>query len=501
MLDARIHPLRSQFTLCVAAIASALAVGAATSAYASGGYSITENFAGGNSSQSGFYPPDTDGSVGGGYVTEFINGYVGVYSTAGAIQKNESLSTFWSNAGVTVASGFSPGDVRIIYDTSINRWVASSDTFVNSGSETANNQILLAVSATSSPLGSWRGVSVNSSPNNSSLWADFPTLGVNGDGVFVSANMFSTSTGSSSNIDVISLPLSSLESGSTSGLNLQQVSANNHGFAVQPINNFSTNTSNSTPENMYSNYASNGSTDSVARTQITGSITSPTLSSTQQLATTTGYSGPVSAPQTGSTITVDANDNRFSGSLYQQPANSTSANTVWEVITVQNPNHSALDALQWMRIDPVNNTVVASGLLSSSTLSLYDGSIAVTADGHIVVGLSASSSTTDPGAYAYIGTYDANTGTTSFTNLVQLIGGTAPVTAGGSSTTPARFGDYSTTVLDPNNPDAVWTFNEFGGGNKLWNTQISQITFTPEPATLAMLAVGGIGLLTARRRR
>ncbi len=485
----------------ILALAVCALIGAGpVAAYGSAGYTIAENFAGGDYSSSGYYPPDTDGAVGGGDVMEFINGYVGVYNTTGSLLSSSSLSSFWSNAGVTPGDGIYPGDVRVVYDSSVDRWFASSDTF--SSPQPGNNQLLVAVSQNSSPLGAWSGFAINSSPSDTGLWADYPTLGVNGQGVFINANMFTTGGNPTSNsIDVLSIPKASLL-GATPSIGgyqlLQGVSASVHGYAVQPINNFVANM----PETMYANYASSGGTDSIAQSQLSGNINSPTLSSSQNLATTTGYSGPVSSPQSGSNILVDAVDNRFGGSLYQQPANSTSAGEVWEVITVQNPSNSALDALQWMRINPNTNTIDASGLLSDPNLSFYDGSIAVTPDGHIVIGFSASSPSTDPSAYAYIGSYDASTGGTNFNHLVPLIAGTSPVTLGGDATTPARFGDYSTTVLDPTNPDAVWTFNEFGGGSG-WNTQISEIAFTPvpEPATLALLALGTLALLARRKKR
>ena len=122
-------------------------------AYGSAGYTIAENFAGGDYSSSGFYPPDTDGAVGGGDVMEFINGYVGVYSTTGSLLSSSSLSSFWSNAGVTLGGGIYPGDVRVVYDSSVNRWFASSDTF--SSPQAGDNQLLVAVSQNSSPLGTW----------------------------------------------------------------------------------------------------------------------------------------------------------------------------------------------------------------------------------------------------------------------------------------------------------------------------------------------------------
>lgn len=507
--------MRSWKCVALGAAVSVSLCSGGVAAYGSAGYTIAENFAGGHYGTNGnfsdaLYPPDSNGSVGGGDVMEFINGYVGIYSKSGSLLKSSSLSNFWSNAGASWDSGLSPGDTRIIYDTSAQRWFATSGTFnmTPSGSQTGNNQILVGVSQTSDPTGGWKGFAINSSPSDSSLYADFPTLGVNGDGVFINANMFTTSgTSSSGSIDVISIPKASLTAATPSinHFKLQQVSNTNHGDSVQPINNFSA----SMPETMYANYGPISSIgpggkqnyDGIAQTTLSGSITNPTLSTSQNFATTTVNNQPVGAPQSGSTTLVDANDHRFGSSLYQQPANSTSAGDVWEVFSVQNPNNSSLDGLQWLRINPSTNTVDASGLLTDSNLSLYDGSIAVTPDGHIVVSFSASSTSTDPGAYAFIGTYDSTTGTASFSaNPVQLVAGTSPVTFGGSATTPARFGDYSTAVLDPSNPEAVWTFNEFGGGNG-WNTQISEVSFAPVPASGSLALVGLLLLIFSLRRR
>jgi hypothetical protein len=141
--------------------------------------------------------PDTDGAVGPDRFVEFINGAYRVYDLTGTVLQSMSADEFWTAAGVTPTFPFDP---RVLYDPPSGRWFASS-----ADGNTAPGNILLAVSKTSDPTQGWQAFSIPASADGAS-WADFPTLGVNQEGVYLSAAQF----GGSGNQIVIAVPKADL---------------------------------------------------------------------------------------------------------------------------------------------------------------------------------------------------------------------------------------------------------------------------------------------------
>jgi hypothetical protein len=122
--------------------------------------------------------PDTDGAVGPGTFVEFINGAFAVYDQSGNLLQFMTSDAFWTAAGVTPIFPFDP---RILFDPVSGRWFATS-----ADSEEPPGHVLLAVSKTSDPTQGWTAFSLPASPDGSAF-PDFPTLGINQDGVFISA--------------------------------------------------------------------------------------------------------------------------------------------------------------------------------------------------------------------------------------------------------------------------------------------------------------------------
>src|SRR5215467_5684102 len=187
---------------------------------------IDLSFTGSSLRTSGFIPPDTMGAVGPDHFVELLNGQYAVYRNAdGARIQTSTLNDFWRSAGVTPAGSFA-FDSRVTFDASSGRWFASSAD--NSGGP---NNFLVAVSNSSDPTKGWKGFAVRSA-SDGTRWADFPTLGVNRDGVYVAANMFPiTAPGVTTNILV--LPKADLLAGTVARRTLfENVDT---GFSVQPV--------------------------------------------------------------------------------------------------------------------------------------------------------------------------------------------------------------------------------------------------------------------------
>lgn len=144
---------------------------------------IGKNFTSSTIADSGFFPPDTMGTVGERHIVELINGRYAVYDkVTGARVRSSTLNQFWTDANVEF-KGFA-FDPRVVYDPFSKRWFAAS---VDNGRD--DNNFLLAVSKTSDPTEGWTGFAIDSNSNDQ-RWADYPTLGFNKDGVYLSANMF-----------------------------------------------------------------------------------------------------------------------------------------------------------------------------------------------------------------------------------------------------------------------------------------------------------------------
>src|SRR5207237_6161048 len=138
--------------------------------------------------------------------------------------------SFWSAAGVTPTGGLS--DPRIIYDHASGRWFAAEIDLGNPTGQT--NNFLLAVSATSDPTGTWRGVKVDPNPN----FADFDTLGLDATGVYMASNDFTTGGASLGQDTIVSFPKADLLLATPSAANRVAFSAQStgtRGVSLQPV--------------------------------------------------------------------------------------------------------------------------------------------------------------------------------------------------------------------------------------------------------------------------
>ncbi len=443
------------------------------------GLNFTSSTRGFNSS---FIPPDTMGAVGSEHIVELINGRYSVYdkSTAQNLQSS-SLSQFWSDAGV---SRFDVFDPRIVYDPFSERWFAVSA----ADRRSSDSSFLLAVSKTDDPTQGWNGFAIDGDSTNQ-RWVDYPSIGFNKDGVYLSATMFPNTSGGV-RTTFVAVPKNDLL-GDTPTVARTTKFENNFtsdtGFNVQPVVDLD---DTELPAAIFSNF--NTFSGLFKRSNITGDIISPSFETSDGLVSVMPFSSKFSAEQPGSKQNLEI----FNGSIFH--ANLVLQNgSFWGVQTVDDGTGRA--AMRWFQIDADTNQLQQEGLISDPNLDFYYGSIAVNEFDDVAIGFSGSGENQFVSSYAALG--QTADGVTTFDTPLLLKEGVADyeVTFG---TGRNRWGDYSATVVDPNDPSIFWTFQEFVSAEDIWSTQITElkidrdIASVPEPTSavgLLALSILGIG--------
>ena len=413
-------------------------------------------------------PPDSDGAAGPVHFVEFINGRFSVFNKSDGVKVQTMTDlTFWNQAGVTFPNTWDVTDPRIVYDPSSQRWFASEIDFDPSGLINTN-RFLLAISATANPAGAWKAVTIPSDPggNNS---ADFPTLGLDAQGVYLSGDMFDANSFPVA-VTVVSLPKAALlnTSPSTAGLTrFNNLSYTTRGEILQPVTCFDGSghgnvlSTGSVGLDVNGNLVTNAALVS-SQVQNPAGPGSATLTSATRLSVSP-YTAPPFPLQPDGSANLDNGDARFSAIVYE---------VAGVMYAVHGTQVGVRAALRWYRIDPVQKTVLESGTLNDPTKDLFYPSIAVNPMGTVVIAYNASSASTFISSFAVIGT--TSNGVTSFGQPLLLRSGAASYQRTDSTGT-SRWGDYSATSVDPADPTRFWTIQEVPASQTAWSTSVTEL--------------------------
>jgi hypothetical protein len=461
---------------------------------------IGQNFTGisyGSSiTDSSALPPDANGAVGPTAYVEFINGIFAIYNkTNGADLIRFSTDVdFWANAGVTnLDSSFEVTDPRIIYDPASQRWFASQidvDVYTQIlGGVLSTNDFLLAVSATSDPNGKWYGKLFPSDPVDGNF-ADFPTLGVDAQGVYLSGDMFDSTadpnTAPPLGCELVSFPKSDLLKVPpvfTNSTFFPTMSYSQRGQVLQPAicsDGGSTGTilaagdigiTSAPHSNLVTWAVQNASTPSATLSASTFISVPPYM-----VPNNADVMSPLFVPtQPDGTTNLMANDARFSAKVY----------SVGGVLyAVHNTELNNRIAIRWYRIRAADGALLEVGTIADTNLDLFYPSIAANPQGTVVIGCNGCSGSPNKfvSAYAYIGR--PASGVTTFGSPILLKSGVVNYHGDdeGLVNPDCRWGDYSTTSLDPADPNRFWTLQMFAADTNVWSTQITEIITQPPVA-------------------
>ncbi|MFI5196146.1 MAG: T9SS type A sorting domain-containing protein [Chitinophagales bacterium] len=370
------------------------------------------------------------------------------------------MSGFW---GGGLLAGGSPYDPRVEYDPYTRRWIIIS---VSVNSSFQASRILVAVSQTGNPTGTWYKFSVVTDATNAT-WLDFPCLGFNKQWITVTGNYFTTA-GSSTNSVIYAFNKTLLLAG-TSATATRIVPS---GFTVCPAVTYDSLVSSMFLVDAYSS-------NKLRLRKLTGTASAAVLSGTlgyPTSATTWAYQGGGGAdfaPQLGSTHKLQTNDDRVNNVTFRN-------GKVWCAHNVFLPSSSPNRcSAMWWQIDTVAGAVNQNGLIDDPTAAIFYAFPTITANKNndALIGFSYLSASVHPSC-GYALHMSGDVASTMRPVYVYRHGLTAYYQI--FSGTQNRWGDYSGTCVDPRNDRDFWTIQETTNtSTNIWDTWWAFVTVCP----------------------
>jgi len=472
-------------------------------------------------------PPDTMGAVGRTQYMVTTNGAYAVYNkTDGTRLSLLSDSAFWISAGQTGTNG----DTRLMYNADASRWV-----MVAFGSNVKDLNV--AVSDTDNALGPWKSVKFEGYAGlGFGGTADYPTLALDKNAVYIGTNNFAPATsggvnsfrGTTMNV----LPLNDLfkpDLSAPSAAGLKQFVTPftggagdvDRGFAQQGVNNNRTGSSTGKvvaasaflSDNLAFNVNGLSPTSAAAAT-----VTAPVFTNAAAF-TSPGAARQPSVAIPANRRIVDALDERLSSSVYEVNGR------IYTVMTV-NSGADPLDEarVRWTVLDSNTFSILAQGDIGQAGFDYYQGSIAVNADGQVVIGYNRSGLDSTIGKISFMAqSFNTAAGgalVPTSGELLLKVSLTDDYHNGSgfglASSGRQRWGDYSQVSIDPSDPTQFYLIGQFareynnaagghpgGTGGSRWSTWVAVVgvTAVPEPSTWLMMIMGFAAVGLAARRR
>jgi hypothetical protein len=357
---------------------------------------------------------------------------------------------------------------------------------------TDGSNFTLAVSQNETPESSlsvwcsYQIAAISTNANGSTDWVDYPSLGMDGDNLYLTSNQFSNVDNSFQYPRLMVVPKASVYpnastgvcgSGSgivdftidSNGAPLLQNPGGGASFTVQPASEPDALPGQGGPMYLVNAIWSSGS-NLVVRTVTTGpGGSSPTLGPPSWVTSgsVAAYTLPADALQPSSSRRIDTGDDRLLGATYRYGSIFT-ANTTGSVSSQLSTSPNAFANVQWYRITPTSATTssASSGAFTNSSVAYFFPSILpVCSTGptctspKVVLELSASGRS-QPASAGRV----ANGAVALFANGVA------------GYTQNSRWGDYPAASADPEAAGTAWLYGEYAGSTTSWGTAVTSVS-------------------------
>ena len=430
-----------------------------------------------------YYPPDANGTAGPNHYMQTINTVYAIYNKSGTLVAGPTnMNLLFS--GVT-GSNCNDGDPLILYDEQAGRWLAVEFSLCN-----ANNYMLVAVSTTNDPTGTWYKYSfdVDDMP-------DYEKFGIWQDGYYMGAN-------NDAGKDIYVFERSQMLIGGASpkmvGFDNSWRPTTIDGFVcVPPVDNDGDFAPAGSPGLFiaFNDDAIGGGSDQLWIYELAVNWTTPassTFNRSQQLTVPSFDSNFGNTweniPQAGTSQKLDAIPQVIMNIPQYRNFGSYQTLVCCHTVDVDNSDHAGV---RWYELRKTSGSwsLRQSGTYAPDAHSRWMGSIALNGSGQLGVGYSVSSSSMNP-AIRYCG--QSSGAYASATGVLDIP--EESIQAGSYSQTGAeRWGDYACISLDPTDDKTFWFTSEYIGSGGTRKTKIASFKFgnSPTVVTLAATAITG----------
>ena len=428
----------------------------------------------------GYIPPDTHGDIGFNHFFQVINCSYAIFNKSGGkIMGPLGNSSVWNG----MPHNSNDGDAVVLFDELANRWFFSQFSLPN-GSSTAPFYIMIAVSQTPDPTGSWyRWV------YEYSQMPDYPKFGIWRDGYYLSTNNF---MGGWVGNSACAFDRTAMLAGDPNAQRISfTISPGSDGFtSLLPADCDGAFPAAGTPE--YFTYIRTGTPQKLGIYEFHSDWTNPANSTFTNLTylpvtafNTMGWGTGI--PQLGSPQQLETLGDRLMYRVQYRKFNGYGSMVLNHTVNAG----SGKAGVRWYEL---RNTGTGWSIYQQSTYapdnnSRWMGSIAQDTAGTISMGYSVSGTSMYP-AIRF-------TGRLKNDPINQMTIAEKTVINGGGSQTGSwsgrsRWGDYSAVCIDPSAPTTFWFTTEYyaSTSSSSWVTRIASWTFGNVFSTAASVTPG-----------
>ena len=433
-----------------------------------------------------YYPPDCNGTAGPNHYMQTINTTYAIYSKTGTLLAGPTNMNLLF--GSVTGSNCNDGDPLILYDEQANRWLAVEFSLCGS-----NDRMLVAVSTTSDPTGTWYQYSFDVAD-----MPDYEKFGIWRDGYYMATN-----NGGSNDTYVFERDQMIIGGSAPKmvGFTNSWLPISIDGFmCVPPVDNDGTFSPAGSPGLFIAlnDDAIGGGSDQLWIYELAVNWTNTaasTFNRTQQINVTAFDSNFGNTwsniPQQGTTQKVDAIPMVIMNVPQYRNFGTYQTIVCCHTVDVDATNHAGIRWYELRKTPPSTTwTVRQTGTYAPDANSRWMGSIMLNANNKIGLGYSISSSSMYPGIRytgQTAGAYATGAGVLDVPEeIIQ--------TGANSQTGQNRWGDYALMSVDPVDNETFWFTTQYIGSGGSRKTKIAsfKIGNAPVATTLPATAVTGV---------